>query len=639
MAERAESGNPPSNNGASISIISEPEVTEQKSVKISRLVAGEQFIPKLKLLVTSRRLKTLDLDCGASCMEVVQTVRDVLLKTKRLKQLTLFDCDFSPELFNIVAEGLMQSNRLVSLVLTCNNVAAECTPCLAQALAQNTSLQRLSLFRWPITDEGAEALGNGIAANTRLKRLTVGECSLKHPQIYIKLLNKSNTLQNLDLKSCKIGPEEACALAEALGHNTSIKTLDLSLNTIGKEGAQAIAKMLRKNTCMESLYLGQTSIPDAGFSSIGLALAKNKSLLLLDLTVKELRKESGKHICTAGMKGIAKGLTQNQTLRTLILRGALTLMGRPEFLHDFSVALARNNTLRHLDLSDNFIPSEVLKVLFTHALGRECSLQYVDLVDDSICDFEAICRSLAVNTSLLVLRMRLNVKPQSVEDMSHLLKHNTTLQRLDLGIKFGKSCTQMLLLSGLKHNTTLKRLAVTYENDGYDTQELHNLISTQLNVSVKTLLRGVTAQELVMSLGKVLKDCPRYHRYDLVAGRDRFDRSYDNLEENYDNNTMRKALDLPPMAADSDSNQRRNMLGSIRANHFDKCFAFVMGHHARLGEKSAVQSLSLDSVTGIVARYFGVSAEIFGTLSKAEYVRVVKDLEVMRRPEWLQRGH
>ncbi|KAH9554652.1 hypothetical protein CY35_08G074500 [Sphagnum magellanicum] len=116
---------------------------------------------------------------------------------------------------------------------------------LAQIVRRATFLKRLSL-EWNslgLARTGISALSSAIASN--------------------------RSLQEVDLRSNRIGPSTAAALAHALRSNFSLTCLDLRWNEIGPGGAAALIGMLQKNHVLTDVRLAGNGIPPSVQMQIG----------------------------------------------------------------------------------------------------------------------------------------------------------------------------------------------------------------------------------------------------------------------------------------------------------------------------------------------------------------------------------
>jgi Ran GTPase-activating protein (RanGAP) involved in mRNA processing and transport len=147
----------------------------------------------------------------------------------------------------------------------------------------------------------------------------------------------NTTLELVDLRRSRVGPDVAQSVADALCMNMTLTDLDLEFNAIGPEGAGAIAEILVDNTTLLRLRLSGNGIGDDGATSIIDVLGGNVGLLELYLAHNGLVRPAG----------VERFLIANITLRELDLSG--NPLG-DEAARDLAAGVAANDTLAHLRL-------------------------------------------------------------------------------------------------------------------------------------------------------------------------------------------------------------------------------------------------------------------------------------------------
>lgn len=79
----------------------------------------------------------------------------------------------------------------------------------------------------------------------------------------------NQTLEELDVRNNKIGPQGVASLATSLKHNTSLKRLDLRWNNAGIIGGRAMVDMLKWNMIITDVELTGNEIPEDVGKAIG----------------------------------------------------------------------------------------------------------------------------------------------------------------------------------------------------------------------------------------------------------------------------------------------------------------------------------------------------------------------------------
>ncbi|KAK3276185.1 hypothetical protein CYMTET_15721, partial [Cymbomonas tetramitiformis] len=184
---------------------------------------------------------------------------------------------------------------------------------LADALAFNTSLNALNLYKFEIADEGAKALAVALTPNEEgvyngsLNTITI----TKGVDLPIGAFRR-NELTELDLSGKHLRCADAIILGAALVFNTSLNTLNLRGNKIGPEGAKALAVALTPNekgvfnTSLNTLDLYENEIGPEGAKALAIALTPNAegvfngSLNTLNLAGNPIGHEDRKAVIEAG---------------------------------------------------------------------------------------------------------------------------------------------------------------------------------------------------------------------------------------------------------------------------------------------------------------------------------------------------
>ncbi|KAJ8603366.1 hypothetical protein CTAYLR_004257 [Chrysophaeum taylorii] len=130
----------------------------------------------------------------------------------------------------------------------------------------------------------------------------IKSCKMTWRRILERLERNDRDLTKLELKFCKLGPEDTCRLAVTLEFNTSLKVLYVWGTQIGDAGAGRLADVLEKNTTLEQLYLVSNRIGDKGALRLAAALENNTSLKCLTLSRNKLSQQAKRHLRTVAKK-------------------------------------------------------------------------------------------------------------------------------------------------------------------------------------------------------------------------------------------------------------------------------------------------------------------------------------------------
>ncbi|KAJ8326783.1 hypothetical protein QVD99_005432 [Batrachochytrium dendrobatidis] len=161
---------------------------------------------------------------------------------------------------------------------------------VASALKSNTTVTYLDLRGNSIRADGAIALGQMLKVNSTLKSLNlewncvgIWEAGVKS---IADALTLNQSLEELDLRNNKIGPQASQHVALSLKHNTRLRRLDYRWNNAGLIGGRAFLDLLKWNTTLTDLNLTGNEIPEDTHRGIVSALERNNDRYKHDLYTK-----------------------------------------------------------------------------------------------------------------------------------------------------------------------------------------------------------------------------------------------------------------------------------------------------------------------------------------------------------------
>lgn len=235
-------------------------------------------------------------------------------------------------------------------------------------------------------------------------------------------LKVTQSVKSVTLERNKLNHVDAMKLCEGLGENKSVTLLNVLNNNFGEQGIQSVAKVVRKSHTLVHLNVGMNQFCGGeGFQTFCDALKDNQSLRHLNLSCNAIFKGSG-------------------------------------FL---ALALSRNVSLRHLDLSECQLRDDALEVLL-EALPRNPSLLYLSLRGNQLRDedAESVGRMLVCSTVLQGLNLSENsIGPLGGVHLARGLDSNSSLLSLDLcANKLGPMGTSPIFTSLQYRNRTLTSL-------------------------------------------------------------------------------------------------------------------------------------------------------------------------------------
>ncbi|NXU53908.1 LRC45 protein, partial [Turnix velox] len=169
-----------------------------------------------------------------------------------------------------------------------------------------------------------------------------------------RLLPGPAPFAQLSLGDCGLSEEGVKLLLHGLCSNTTVKTLDLKGNNLRTVGAEALGKLLSQNKSIRSLVLEWNNL---GVWEEAFSFFCQGLAANSVLQRLDLRNNQIDH---QGAAELAMALKQNITLQELDLRwNNIGLLGGRALLN----CLHSNRTLRRLELAGNNVPSDILKAV------------------------------------------------------------------------------------------------------------------------------------------------------------------------------------------------------------------------------------------------------------------------------------
>lgn len=239
--------------------------------------------------------------------------------------------------------------------------------------------------------------------NVDLKEFGMGNT---YASVFAKAIKDIHSIESLNLRNNRLGDNVVLQIINNL-EKRRLKRLDLSYNQIGDKSLMAIAKIisndssslqnlglegihlstsslipicqaLMNNSVMRDLNLAKNTLDDRAGKPLGVMLENNQYLEKLDLHWNNLR--------GSGAVAIFEGLSENISLLELDI--SWNGLGRDALSHaviKINECFVKNNTLRHIDLSNNRFTSNESEVMASglmhnhticgvHVEGNNCSL-------------------------------------------------------------------------------------------------------------------------------------------------------------------------------------------------------------------------------------------------------------------------
>ncbi|XP_008850752.1 NACHT, LRR and PYD domains-containing protein 2 [Nannospalax galili] len=258
-----------------------------------------------------------------------------------LTHLTLQDSNLSDTLPSLCKVVKHQACNLQYLRL------GSCSPSFQRwddffmALQSNKSLTCLDLTDNELLDKGAKLLCR----------------TLRQPKCL---------LQRVSLENCQL--TEACCkeFSSTLMVSQKLTHLSLAKNNLGNGGVKILCEGLSYPECkLQTLVLWSCNIASDGCNHISKLLQQAPSLTQLDLGLNRLGISGVQFLCGALKEPLCN-------LKSLWLWGCSIT---PISCKDFSAALSSNKSLTTLDLGQNSLGSDAVKILYDTLKSQTCPLQ------------------------------------------------------------------------------------------------------------------------------------------------------------------------------------------------------------------------------------------------------------------------
>eukprot|EP00164_Ancoracysta_twista_P004042 GFYU01005426.1.p1 GENE.GFYU01005426.1~~GFYU01005426.1.p1 ORF type:complete len:332 (+),score=95.38 GFYU01005426.1:88-1083(+) len=239
--------------------------------------------------------------------------------------------------------------------------------------------------------------------------------------------------------------------------------LTLPPESLDSMSARALSEALRSYKHISELYLWKAGVGDDGLYSLSQLVRENINLKLVELM--------DNRITARGISTLAEVLKDNENLQTLMLDhndlgdiGARTL----------GSGLKWNSHLENLSLQYTSIGPEGGKAVGEDIIGYS-KIQNLNLQgnDVGVPGLLGIAKALEKNQHMKTLNLRDNslfYEKGAFKALEEALRHNTTLENLDMLFNFIDTDGGISIVDGIRLNKSIKSIGVTerMEKDVFD---------------------------------------------------------------------------------------------------------------------------------------------------------------------------
>jgi Ran GTPase-activating protein (RanGAP) involved in mRNA processing and transport len=256
-------------------------------------VLSRENVQELKsMLRRNTALESLDLESSDLGSAGLAEIAPVLYRNTSIKALDLTGNGLhNIESANVLRELIRRNKTITSLCIACNAFGRNAANIrsIAEGVRSNTTLQQLDLRWCRLCDQGISTLANALGS----RNASILELNLRSnviTSVGVRALVGDNaeavkTLTKLCLDYNRIGNEGATILAYALGRNAmpSLKRLGLDWCGIDNDGFAALVSALEHNTSLQILNLAGTGYGKRGFMALAESLPNIKGLQQINI--------------------------------------------------------------------------------------------------------------------------------------------------------------------------------------------------------------------------------------------------------------------------------------------------------------------------------------------------------------------
>lgn len=209
-------------------------------------------------------------DCGLTWLAKVisdkrmPNLKELILRYNRIRNYSEFEEAYETRIEYSIpdfTDALVKHDTIETLVFSGNNMSAVVNGagCIANVLKKNTTLENLEIRNCKITPGGAKKIAEALTCS-QLRTLVISENNIGDNGVlaFAEALKVNNFLTELDISYCNVDDAGCVKLAEALKDNVNsgLMTLILKNNLITDIGAKALLDLLNTNTNLKKIDIG-----------------------------------------------------------------------------------------------------------------------------------------------------------------------------------------------------------------------------------------------------------------------------------------------------------------------------------------------------------------------------------------------
>ncbi|KAF0699117.1 Aste57867_10319 [Aphanomyces stellatus] len=217
---------------------------------------------------------------------------------------------------------------------------------------------RVDLHDYEIGNDLAAAMGESLALIPGIESLNLASNRISDDAAsdVIAHMGTSTTLGGLDFSNNQLNLHAATSLAAMLGHSKTLVHLSLEHNKLNSAAITMLCDALKKNQTVRRLNLSENQFDTAGMFALASLLAENATIEELYLSWNKIRGLGGQRI--------VESIGYHSSLRVLDLSwNSLNSCTNHAIATALAAALANNNVLAHLDLSNNSLDTRACAIL------------------------------------------------------------------------------------------------------------------------------------------------------------------------------------------------------------------------------------------------------------------------------------